>query len=559
MGSDNSEILHSIRSHANVHDRTQGELRFHFNFIHKLLPRSGFLHRKKNIHQELYFIFPYQWRITESSLPASKFLDDFVHYFRFREPYVKFSFLSPEHVDKENPYRVLIQEIEHLEQHHTRDEITRVQRMIRSYGAGYSAQLSRRIGKKVHKIEMIKALSSSERNSETERILLKNIDSIFKTIRTSYTVLRNWRRLIAELIPAADRPTHLDAVGKEFELLDEYSSALFVHELGRVYQAIVNPPKFMQKPEILKSVEDLDGTIRSHLRLEKRYQVLRNFKISRARNRISKEYALTRYRALKRHIWSVLYTEWTSKVRFEFGKHLGPAMAAGFAALWAFTANIFVILHYPEILSGNAGVKTLIGANGLFAVSVIVLAYIVKDRIKEIGRGVFGKFRTQNSDNIVHISYKNSKQDLVPICQFEEVAQYQGYSDMPIKVRDMIQRHSVELESELVDRAMALRLDRKLVFDLQGIREAQTPSASFSDIMRFNFERFQSIMGDPKKEMFLLDDEGEVVAMRMPKVYYCDVVIVTKAETSKSKEIEHHQYRRFVLDKNGLIRCDFLQ
>lgn len=93
---------------------------------------------------------------------------------------------------------------------------------------------------------------------------------------------------------------------------------------------------------------------------------------------------------LKRRTWGVLYLNIRKRPLFEFQRQLGAMAAAGMAALWWVVAMYFITLRGGAFLGGNATVSDdFWKTNGFLIMTASMIAYVLKDRIKENGRNFF--------------------------------------------------------------------------------------------------------------------------------------------------------------------------
>jgi hypothetical protein len=80
------------------------------------------------------------------------------------------------------------------------------------------------------------------------------------------------------------------------------------------------------------------------------------------------------------------------------------------------------------------------------------------------------------------------------------------------------------------------------------------------DILRLNVEAFLAKLDDPLHGTEMLDTEGRLVEMKMPKVYHLDLILkYSQIGRAESPERSTFESIRLVINKNGLFRIERIE
>ena len=256
---------------------------------------------------------------------------------------------------------------------------------------------------------------------------------------------------------------------------------------------------------------------------------------------IEKETYVYEKAELKKMIWSSLYIDTRTQTSFKLRRQLGPMLAAGFAGLWAVMIDIFVIRN--ERSAGN-----VINLSTMIIVLLLVLAYILKDRIKEMGRsrfksGLFGHLPDNNS-----VLYYDSGHFKAPVAigRYTEKAYYSSIDSLP---PDVLQHLSLATtrRSDYICYSKTLRvspskLDR---FDLK-IR-------GIYDFFRLNLAPMMFFIENSSENVSYVTQDGSIKTEAVPKVYKLDIIFAIKGLPLKKRDTYFQRFR-VTLSKQKIVR-----
>ena len=169
-------------------------------------------------------------------------------------------------------------------------------------------------------------------------------------------------------------------LARERRLVDEYVSVRLLEFLAGTERALASlldsrAPHAQAFPPVVARVE---AAIADALEAELRYRAAEGYVRADAGSPVALERYLDRASQLKKHFQEVLFLEPEIFQVAERIHHYAAGIAALLASSWAFAAQIFII--------GKAPTTTTIGSGLLLLGAIGGMVYVLKDRMKEVGR-----------------------------------------------------------------------------------------------------------------------------------------------------------------------------
>ncbi|MBU0678094.1 MAG: hypothetical protein KJ626_08235 [Verrucomicrobia bacterium] len=221
-------------------------------------------------------------------------------------------------------------------------------------------------------------------------------------------------------------------------------------------------------------------------------------------------------------------------------------------------------LLVQQILFGVAAAIAMIFATGAAFISqsvygsmtlpvfvTLVVSYIFKDRIKDLLRFHLSRRMTRFLfDHKTHIY--DAAGHGVGFCK--ESFEFTKDRKLPPEVRELRNReHITEIENGWVGEDTLLYRKRIQLFPERVRRVfADHEVDGVNDIMRLNVQEFLRKMDDPKKELFVMDDEG-YHRISGARVYYINLILRLVYDGKST----HTRYR-LVLNRKGIKRIEAL-
>ncbi|MDJ0947703.1 MAG: hypothetical protein QNJ94_02150 [Alphaproteobacteria bacterium] len=268
--------------------------------------------------------------------------------------------------------------------------------------------------------------------------------------------------------------------------------------------------------DLLRHLRDANGSaprkgrrrIRDLIAREVRYREDREYP-SIPTDKSDNEQLIFRRNVLKKYMQNVLFLDTRTRHEGQVLEHGLFGIAAGISMLFA-TAVLFVS-------------QSLYGALSLPVFVALVIGYMFKDRIKEMLRVYFSrKVSGVLFDHKTRI-YRGPSH---PIGQCRESFDFVDEAAVPdriMKIRD--RDHITEIESDWVSEDI-LRYRKRIKLSSRAISAAyrDIDTDGINDIMRFNVAAFTRRMGDPRKELFVLD-EDDYRRVKAERVYHLNMVL----------------------------------
>ena len=566
-----------IKMSVNVHDRTQLETVFDYYLLRpgkgefspklveattsrtvridqsknkiKFIPLAGSSQTSEMLGYQVdaYFLYPRQFGVNEHTYPKERFYADARPMLRFREPKMGFKTMIGLKPGVMSPLIFLRDYLKGLQSGTNVEAEQNAIDEVRLFGCAYISTYFRGIDRNRRRIHRL----INHRDEASSFEISKLCDRMHRMIERADKILREFWILKEEFQSSSD--PRAEVIHNEMRIVDEYC----------YYRLRDGAAYLLQFHERLEThggcgeIDQLKSTILNILELHDEHARTAGFMmVTPASGMAEKEKFIHRRGELKRHIWEVLFLEIRSVPLFAVQRQVGAMVAAGLAAAWALIAQYLLLrkVNQPQALADG------LGLSGLLFLSAGVLAYVVKDRIKEIGRGYFGGglFR-RLPDHTQRIFYPNRSGRPTVVGDVREVARFMRPSELPSEI--------VRLRSEIPDAEIygAVGIERVLKYS-KSIRLSgklrilnRYPLRAVHDILRLNIGFYLSKLGEPKRTVEVVTDNGEVETVRFPKVYYLDLVLdYSKLDQNGQKLQTVLDYFRLVLDKNGLQRIERL-
>lgn len=234
---------------------------------------------------------------------------------------------------------------------------------------------------------------------------------------------------------------------------------------------------------------------------------------------------------LKKFIESDLYINLQKKKDGVAVEHLMYSIAAGVAMIFATG-----IAWYFQMKYGNITWPLFV---------VLVISYMLKDRIKELMRYYFAhKLGNKYFDKKADISIGDRR-----IGVLKEGFDFTSYSRLPQEVKDMREKaSSIADETRIFEEKILLYRKRLTIDDgaMQG--NAEYPLTGINEIMRLHLTRFAQKMDNPTIPIDTFDADGNVITIQVQKSYYLNIVFQLQHDGA----VEYHHFR-ITMTRDGVL------
>ncbi|MGB5261796.1 MAG: hypothetical protein WBO34_14925 [Gammaproteobacteria bacterium] len=328
----------------------------------------------------------------------------------------------------------------------------------------------------------------------------------------------------------ADLSSMDERIRSIYALADEYSS-IFVEQ---------NTFDILERAGNIE--DDSAGNHRAMLleliKDEKRYRTKKDYPSVASADSDNEEF-LYRRGALKRHMESILFLNTRVRAEGKITEQVIYSLAAGLAMVFA-TAIAFL----TQQKYGNFTLAFFVA---------LVVSYMFKDRLKELGRlYIYKKVRGRFFDQKVHI-YGGSGGKRLGFSRegFRFISEASLQPEISsLRNRDPLTR----IDNERLGEKIILYRKSLQIFsrDFEQIYHG-IPIDGLTDIWRIDMNRFVRKMDNPKKPVFVLDGKGYRNA-KASKVYHINLVIRYVAAHG-----EEYKRLRIVLSRGGIKRIEEIE
>lgn len=533
-----------IREAIKQHDRYQFETRFDYSVdSSKTHPLD--LGNKKVYYMDAYFFIPKLMGINVETYKKSHFYEDIRPLLRFQEPHFSQSELLSSRPGKESPFARLEQLLEILaneKQHPRRLEIkNEAIDMIKYFACCFVSNFRRKIRKRC------RVIGDGLKGTKTSVDLKDPILELDPFLRRYFSLFRQFAKLkIRFVLPEEFR----ESLYLELSLAEEYCYYRFREGVALAVETLE-----LSKANTNESYLLAKKKLRVWSRFINWFEKSRKFiSISEKSASWEREAFLSRLGNIKKHLSSVLYLKVRPNRLFAVRSQVGYMIAAALAAFWYFVANLLIFSYFRFGGFGSMGsVHDWLGMGSIAVIFSFIVAYVLKDRIKEIGRvkfksGLFGK----TPDFLQNFYHENSMGEKETVGKMSESVEFiRKRESIPPEIRTIRDQRDYWSEESQID---ILLYQKKIELDQLSIRKIRPDFFSVKHIVRFSIRRFLTKLDDPVQMYLGLDKKGNVQEIGMPKVYYVGVAIKYRSENKKGPS--GLDYQVLVVDKNGLVRID---
>ena len=214
-------------------------------------------------------------------------------------------------------------------------------------------------------------------------------------------------------------------------------------------------------------------------------------------------------RNLKKYMENVLFLDTRTRREGEVLEHTLFGIAAGVSMLFA-TAVLFI----SQSLYGTLSMPVFVA---------LVIGYMFKDRIKELLRVYFSRAA---SGFLFDHKTKIYRDPQTVIGECRESFDFVDEATVPARIMKIRDRdHITEIESDwLREDVMRYRKRTKLSSKAVSDAYSEFETHGINDIMRFNIADVTQHMGDPRKELYVLDKD-DYRRIKAERVYHLNMIL----------------------------------
>jgi len=541
-----------ITSQIAVHDRTQLEAVFDYSLLEQSPGKRAKLLRYE---VEAFLFFPRQMGIKPHNYPKERFYNDLRPLIRLREPEMSYKqLLGVGAGSSRSPINVVRSFVAEAAKGSKLGDEKLIVDEARLFACSFVSYLLRRVERRAKKIRKVyrEKISANTADSAVTDEFIDTLTNASEILSKSYNLMREWRRIVADCRKLPEDRAKL--LRNEVMFVDEYMAYRFRDGVARMIRILNSVDPLAAGAEF----QAFRRKLRAYSRLEHWYSDRAGFVwVDRGSLPTEIEHYVYRRGALKRRVWRVLYLAVRTRPMFAFQQQLGAMIAAGLAAFWAVAAEI--VIRSRAMSSGGNLFQHLSGGTFVL-ITAFILAYILKDRIKEVGRSYFrsGPFVKipDNSERIYFETASGHKWQIGSISEYTKFLTPDRIPEEIRKLRQLADPDGLEADDgpeDVIKYRKVIRLRPEI------LGRYFYPINAVHDILRLNVHAFLSKLDDPEQSTEILDPSGKVIEMKMPKVYHMDVVLkYSRLGKSSDASAAIHDHIRLVINKKGLYRIERL-
>lgn len=463
---------------------------------------------------DTFLFFPFNFRMGSANYPATRLFSDLKAYLRRDPP----SLWRGDALD-ETPLRVLEASLESPSEEDSHYLSSSARRVLL-----YGCSLRRTVRKLFDGVEPL----DSERVQRRLQALSEHLESF-----------RGFRARLSD-DPEAARADYSTAA----LIADEASSYLLEEMLGGFSAALPSRRANAEAAEISERVCGVAAREMAYRR-QQGFCVLDE-------DEIEGEYFIYRVGQLKKAMDGVLYFDMRTLKQTSKVKHFIGGVGAAFAATFAFLAH-----------TGPGGVWRASGLSTLLLFAAAVVAYTLKDRIKDITKERLNRWwRLKTPDRLSEFEATTSdRQPVHLVGNLHERTRYlrrRDLDDMIIKVRGC--GHVVDV---LRDRRETILSYQKTVdYELsaqEGDRVCLVEAVALGvkDLLRLNVRGFLEHLDDPTRTIRYFDSSRGAFACReASKVYHLNIVLRYCLSSDDGEASTTYERLRVILNRDGIARIE---
>jgi hypothetical protein len=483
-----------MKAAISIHDRYQVELKVSYS-----LPRDC---RTSAYEFDLYMFAPQSLGISAETYSKKQFYTDLQARIRLKTPLVPLNHLVG---GKASPLEQLRASIAAVAQEPGKEPPADYEKQIKLFCCLARSAIR-------DSVVYVQGIPHPE---DRERLVGQYVESVQK-LAAAYRELRS----IIQTPGMGARALDLYFFGDEYIslLIEDYTSHL--SDMASTPEAALSP----------KGKELLLGVIRGevHYRCSRKYPSIPD-------KETDNETLLFRKSVLKKFVASILFLDTEAKKAGRLLEQTLFGLAAAAAMIFA-TAVAFIS-------------QSLYGALTLPVFIALVVSYVFKDRLKDILRYYWSRRITcYLFDHTTRIH--DATRNIVGKCKesFEFMADSKVPQDI-LQLRD--RQHITEIENGWMGEEILLYRKRVRLYP-KRIRHIFTSYSieGLNDIIRFNVQEFLRKMDDPKKDLFVMDDQG-LLPVKGTRVYHLNLVL--RLDHDGACSCSRH---RLVLNRKGIKRIE---
>jgi len=477
-----------------IHNKTQFEIKLEYKFNKN--------NQNAKYEVETYIFLPSSLGINRHTFRKVNFYDSIQNYIRFKTPVYTLSEIwngktSP-FIRLKNSYQIL------------------AKAPNKQNFADYE----------FHNKIFVDILGSALRESAKNIMKSESVNEMQNMINSELSSIHKIQKEFRSLHKIVDIPKISNEYSTVFSFSDEFLSLLTERHLFKILNFLNEAKK--------SELNHLKEELLTFLRNETDYRIAQEYHSIPSVDSDNEEF-LTRFNILKKYFASVLHIDTNQEKNTKWVEQFMFGMAAGLAMLFATT-----VAFLYQAVYGNLTIQLLF---------VLVLSYILKDRMKEMSKEFLSsRFLKDFYDYRIRL-YTDEK---VKIGKFFEDFDFVSNEEIPKRIFEIHYKYRAKEFYNKFSREKIIRYKTKTLLLPTEYKKAikDYKSDAITNIFRFDVNRLLSKMDNPRIPISALTENGFATTIGK-RVYNMNLVI--KYISAEETTISHY---RFILNRNGIKRLE---
>lgn len=373
-------------------------------------------------------------------------------------------------------------------------------------------------------LKLFGSIFKSAIRNESAQIIKHANDSITYERCVTYVadvsnVLQSFRGLRDKLAPSNEE------VSAKIDFSDEFISHQTDIRTMKVLKALGHPDR--------QDGKDAFMVLADLLVKEKAYKSSRGYSHTIIGDEVNNRKLVYRHSLLKKYIESALFLKVNTTQDGVAVKQISFSLAAGLAMMVSLLATMpfqKYLGNYPSLIF-----------------VIVILIYMLKDRIKELTRWLFAyQLKDKYYDNKTVVSIKDKQ-----VGWLKEGMDFISDDKVPEEVLKLRNRNKLEADNKLMDEKIIL-YRKRVEIDNEVLRnQYDYEFKGINDIIRYHINYLTKKMDNPESSVDCLDENCQVQTVRAERVYILHFVMQFKWEAQVEYKVFH-----VVANRNGIIKIN---
>ncbi|MGE0174389.1 MAG: hypothetical protein AB7T49_16455 [Oligoflexales bacterium] len=539
----NQTIDQLVKARVQIHEPTQMEVVFSYKTrskrdMKKVIPQKFTV--------DAFFMFPPQMRVSAENYPLERFYQDIRSLIRLREPKLMYSDLIGKTMSARSPILLIRTYIQNMLSGAIADPPDLMEEEARVFACSYFSYFKKKFERLSRSFDIL--LRDPAKTVQHSHRLVRLVEIGHDLIAKAYQVIRAWREVVKDT--QKFEANYLATLKKEIHEVDEYCTYKFRDWVTSFYAELSDVRKnYDPGSHVLRF-----STLSAYLRLERWYAGKAGMLwVDDKSNPLEWERYLYQTGAIRRRMWSSLYLNSRKKPLFAIQRQMAAMIAAGIAGAWAISFSLYIGVNAMQ--SPTPG--EIWSLSTFLAITAFTLAYVLKDRIKELGRGwvrgVLG--RIPDTSNEIVFNTHNPEQPYLNLGVVQETARFLPYFKLPKDTAKMIERHSHEPQEMFSRWNNFIHYKKNFFMNQNSLTYLGIKTRAVHDVLRINIDSFLEPLDIPQYELLVPTRDLGSTSVLTQKVYYLDFVLKVSCQLiNKTQLLPRYHYYRMVMTKKGLER-----